>query len=145
MPYEDRDALDEFSQRLREAMNPSGDLESLLVDRIIALGWRLERLGHIEAGILEYWIRRAAEDTPAPGITITLTLGRAFVRDSVKGNSLSNLSRYESRMERSLFRSLHELQRLQADRNGQDVPPPQVVDIDVTGVPELPGSGDERD
>ena len=71
--------------------------------------------------------------------------GRAFIHDCNNGNSLSNLSRYESRMERSLFRSLHELQRLQATRQGEHVPAPQVLDIDVTGLPELPDTRGGRD
>jgi hypothetical protein len=52
-------------------------------------------------------------------------------------NSLAKLSRYESGIQRNLVRVLHELQRLQAARKGEHVPPPQAVDIDVTGPPEL--------
>ena len=42
------------------------------------------------------------------------------------------LSRYEVSLERSLYRALHELQRLQALREGRAVPPPAVVDVDVS-------------
>ena len=50
------------------------------------------------------------------------------------------LSRYEAAIERSLDKALHELQRLQAARRADgDVPPPAVIDVDVSGV-----SGDER-
>ena len=41
------------------------------------------------------------------------------------------LSRYESTLERGLFKALHELQRLQAARQGEAVPLPEAVDIDV--------------
>src|SRR5215472_8889010 len=54
LPKEDADAFAEFSQRLWAALDPNGELESLLVDRIIALGWRLRRLCYIEAGIFEH-------------------------------------------------------------------------------------------
>jgi hypothetical protein len=45
------------------------------------------------------------------------------------------LSRYEVTLERSLYKALHELQRLQAARQGQAVPLPEAVDVDfsVTG------------
>ena len=39
------------------------------------------------------------------------------------------LSRYETTIERSLFRAMHELQRLQAARAGQYVSAPVVVDV----------------
>ena len=45
---------------------------------------------------------------------------------------MSVLSRYEVSLERSLYRALHELQRLQALRDGQAVPPPEVVNVDVS-------------
>ena len=44
---------------------------------------------------------------------------------------LSVLSRYEVSLERSLYRA-HELKRLQALREGRAVPPPEVVDVDVS-------------
>jgi hypothetical protein len=55
----------------------------------------------------------------------TTRLGRNFIRDADKANAFSKLSRYETTIERSLFRALHELQRLQAARRTEgDVPPP---------------------
>jgi len=42
------------------------------------------------------------------------------------------LSRYEVTLERSLYKALHELQRLQAARDGQAVPLPVVVDVSVS-------------
>jgi hypothetical protein len=69
----------------------------------------------------------------------TATLGRTFVRDADKANAFSKLSRYEATIERSLYKALHELQRLQAARRADgDVPPPADIDVDVSGV-----SGDE--
>jgi hypothetical protein len=46
--------------------------------------------------------------------------------------TLEKVSRYETTLERSLFRTLHELQRLQAaNRGGVALPPPAAVDVDV--------------
>ena len=48
------------------------------------------------------------------------SLGAAFVFDAENVGALSKLSRYEAAIERSLYRALHELQRVQAARqNGQ--------------------------
>ena len=65
----------------------------------------------------------------------TATLGRIFVRDADKANAFSKLFRYETTIERSIYRALHELQRLQAARRADgNVPPPAVMDVDVSGV-----------
>jgi len=67
----------------------------------------------------------------------TATLGRTFVRDADKTNAFSKLSRYETTIERALYRALHELQRLQAARTAAvSVSPPLAVDVDVSGIPE---------
>ena len=46
-----------------------------------------------------------------------------------RANSLANVSRYETTLERGLFKALHELERLQARRHGQAVAPPQVLEV----------------
>jgi hypothetical protein len=65
----------------------------------------------------------------------TATLGRTFIRDADKANAFSKLSRYETGIERSLYKALHELQRLQTARRAEgNVQPPVAVDVDVSGV-----------
>jgi hypothetical protein len=65
----------------------------------------------------------------------TATLGRTFIRDANEANAFSKLSRYEATIERSLYRALHELQRLQAARRAEgSVTPPAALDVDVSGV-----------
>lgn len=48
-----------------------------------------------------------------------------------EGEVLEKVSRYETALERSLFRTLHELQRLQAVRAGERILPPAAVDVDL--------------
>jgi hypothetical protein len=74
-------------------------------------------------------MRRAQEDE-------TATLGRTFARDADAANAFSKLSRYETAIERTLHKSLHELERRQVTRQGGAVPAPHVVDVDVSGLPE---------
>jgi hypothetical protein len=65
----------------------------------------------------------------------TATLGRTFARVANGANTFSKLSRYETTIERGLYKALHELQRLQAARGaGNGSPPPVAVDVDVSGV-----------
>ena len=49
------------------------------------------------------------------------TLGRTIQEDLKSRSALTTLQRYESGIERSLFKSLHELQRLQTARHGGPV------------------------
>ena len=65
----------------------------------------------------------------------SVTLGRTFIRDANNANAFSKLSRYEASIERSLYKALHELQRLQAARlTESNVPPPVALDVDVSGI-----------
>jgi hypothetical protein len=50
--------------------------------------------------------------------------------------ALEKVMRYESHLSRLLHRDLHELQRLQAMRQGQPVAAPVAIDIDVASGPE---------
>jgi hypothetical protein len=180
LPEEDAAALEKLGERLRAELQPVGELEGMLVDRIIAAYWRLRRLGRVEAGIFAWelygeWAKRArqearsytkqeggyedllpdpfqrtttitdqgkhqeamstAREMDAKRETETATLGRTFIRDADGANAFSKLSRYETAIERSLYKALYELQRLQAGRNTEgDVPPPAVVDVEVSGV-----------
>lgn len=59
-------------------------------------------------------------------------LRRLTLRRILPGTELlEKLTRYESHLERSLYRALHELQRLQAARLGGNVSAPAVLDVDV--------------
>ncbi len=180
IPGEDEAHLADLGERLRDELQPVGELENMLMDRIIAAYWRLRRVGRVEASIfaweryrelaerarkearsyrkdhlredlLEYMemekpsvvtdkeklrevmIRAAELEEKRDGETTTL--GRAFIRDADEANAFSKLSRYETTLERSLYKALHELQRLQAARRAEgNVSPPATLDIDVSGV-----------
>jgi hypothetical protein len=130
---EDKDALRELSEGLRLELQPVGELENLLVERITSLLWRLRRLARVEAGIF------TRETYGGQGVSEldTSTLGLAFIRDGNGANAFSKLSRYETTMERGLYKALHELQRLQSARGaGSSIPAPMAVDVDVSGIPE---------
>jgi hypothetical protein len=54
LPGEDEAALRELGESLRAELQPNGELENLLVDRITTPFWRLRRLGRVEAGIFAW-------------------------------------------------------------------------------------------
>ena len=75
-----------------------------------------------------------AQEMKAKQDAETATLGRTFIRDADQANAFSKLSRYETAIERSLYKALHELQRLQAARRAEgNVSPPVALDVHVSG------------
>lgn len=104
-----------FGQRLRTQLAPVGELEILLVDRVISNAWRLRRVVRMEGAFIEEG-------------------GRDFHAFSHFGHEkkMTAFSRYETTLERGLYKALHELQRLQAARDGATVPPPVAADVEVT-------------
>ncbi len=70
------------------------------------------------------------------------SLGAAFVFDAENVGALSKLSRYEAAIERSLYRALHELQRVQAARQDGHAPASIAVDVTVDGASPVPDGDD---
>src|SRR5215216_5686949 len=54
LPGEDEQALRELDEYLRAELQPVGELENLLIGRVVAAYWRLRRLGRVEAGIFAW-------------------------------------------------------------------------------------------
>jgi hypothetical protein len=70
VPGEDEAVFTGLGERLRDELQPVGELENMLVERIIAARWRLRRLGRVEAGIFawehyEELAERARRELPA--------------------------------------------------------------------------------
>ena len=137
LPTEDANAFAEFAERLTAALTPEGELECVLADRVVAATWRLRRLHQVEVQIFA----EESEDAFMRVANLTgsdRSLGLAFIRGGNGADAFSKLARYEANIEQGLFKALHELQRLQASRQGTPVPLPVPVDVDVSvsGGPE---------
>ena len=115
--------LVDLGKRLRGQLAPMGELELLLADRIISTAWRLRRAIALETKLFD----TERGDSSAYYDALVYKSDR---------NRLQLFSRYELTLERSLFRALHELRRLQAERCGMPVPPP--IAIDITAAPTEP-------
>ena len=100
-----------------QTLCPQGAIEGILVEKIINAIWRIRRLTKAEYGFL------SERDSPFEHSG----LSQGF-RGS-NGAGLQVLSRYEATLERSFYRALHELQKIQGMRLGYHVLAPMSIDI----------------
>jgi hypothetical protein len=90
--------------RLEAELKPVGELESMLVEQIVAYCWRLRRLRRVEVGVFDWELvdaRPYAHHGNHRGASENALLGRSFIRDAELANAFSKLSRYEIPIERS--------------------------------------------
>ncbi len=124
LPDEDAEAFDSFAVRVREHLQPVGDMEDLLAERVIFCLWRLRRVLVIEVGMLQnsryHWLNKEDEG-----------IGHAFITVSESGDGFSKLARYEGAIERGLYKALHELQKSQTVRAGSPTVPPFAVEVEI--------------
>lgn len=129
---EDMNTLDELRLSITTELAPYGELEAFLVDRLVADMWRMRR-----ALVVERHGGEAAKEKARSEEFPTILYGsQAGHKEAIEAAPLtSNLAekvlRYLTAIERSFFRTLHELQRIQAARNGGSVPLPMVVDVNM--------------
>lgn len=77
-------------------------------------------------------LRQYLIDMTIDNMRIKFTLGRIMHEELKSQSTLTIFQRYESNIERSLFKLLHELQRLQAARNGGPVSIPAALDLNIS-------------
>ncbi len=116
MANEDGDALLELEKKLRSELKPATEIEFLLVDKIASSFWRLKRALSMEDGEVI--------------CSQLMTSSMGLMHDADK------FFRYETMLERGIYKALHELERMQAKRNGVNIPPPIALDIDISGEKE---------
>lgn len=132
LEWESEKDLVELGKRMRAEIKPKGEVELFLTDRIIANSWRLRRLLQVETAIMEWQSEEEA------GHSWTFEKGQVHGEKKLKRELLVNediehVLRYEVTIERSLYKAMHELQRLQAARAGEKPSLPVAVDVDISG------------
>jgi hypothetical protein len=141
IPSEDPQQFVTFAAALRAELNPQGDLENMLVDRIIGDYWRLQRVEILEA---HAFCQRVAElgDTPEhsghPADAITLS----FRYDRYRERAFDSLGRHESRLERSFYRALRELR---VHQTGRSRPQPEPQNVNLQNKPNPPTPTDPHE
>lgn len=123
MVGESKKDLEELGQKLRDELDPANEMEMILVERIISSTWRLRRAVKGEREMIEHDME---------GYSGKISFGQALSNDLPKHDSYGKFTRYETCLERGIYRALHELQRLKAARNGEKPPLPIAIDIDLT-------------
>ncbi len=151
---EDPELFEPFCRSLLRELAPVGPLEFLLAERIIASFWRLRRAGQMESAVLNILCsqrdqhdrflkpfdkllqltpRNQQEQEPATDPSPASLLGKVVKSDFQNDNIISRLLQYEGRMERSLYKTLCQLQRLQHARTHTQP---------VSNINQSPGRGD---
>ena len=128
--------LDKFRTRLTSQLAPVGELELLMTERIIAAAWQLRRLIRVET---EMMTEDLNQKTPlwqlhhvfADNDDKQHTLGAVFARKHAKIDTYDKLRRYEAYTEASLFRALHELQKIQLARKQNTLPFPTPIRLNL--------------
>ena len=110
--------FEQFRAAFEEEHQPVGPTEEVLVEDIVIARWRLNRIRKMEPGFfamsLQDLNRRVKEQYANLDAQAHLAL---IVRDDAQSsNTLGKMSRYEGRFERTFYKALKELQRLQALR-----------------------------
>lgn len=119
---EDEAALVELGKNLRAQLQPIGEMEVFLVDRIITCAWRLRRVLSAEVSVLKEQCTDIFGEEKS--------IGLAFIRDGNGSDTISRLSRYESAIERSLYKALDRLLQLQEIRRGSETPVTEIISVE---------------
>jgi len=126
--------FESFRDDILESLCPQGALEEQLAERIALCWWRLRRVYRMEVAI--------AKEHSEPlddGMTfLNAKPSDGFIAEKLITGPFQHLSRYETTIERSLQRALHELERWQLRRKGEPVMAPIAVDVTHS-------AGDERE
>ena len=133
------ESVEEY-QAYREAvvgdLQPVGAVEFVLAERVVGLMWRLRRVQRLESEAFEVMYRFEAQ----PGFDrmtrddmakvpagpqgelgqADFVVGRALRRDFAGQHVLERLGLYERRIERSLYRTMAELKKVQEARRAEE-------------------------
>jgi hypothetical protein len=118
LPGEDKSQLEELRDNNMAEFQPVGEFETFLVDRIVCAKWRLARGLKIEL--------HAAVTLPSELVKEKA----AIIGGDYRYDSWQNYIRYETAIERQLYKAKHELERCQRMRQGENLPPPIAMDVD---------------
>lgn len=137
----ERDFYESITERLEDQFQPVGVLEKMLVDRIGVYYLKLYRVARAENEYMRSLLnpRKTYEKSLMDSdiqFTETVVENEGYTAKINEYNveKLSDIYlRYETTIENRLYKALHELQRIQAARNGEAVPPPVAIDVSVSG------------
>src|SRR6476620_6426771 len=101
---ESEEELAAFHESFRQELYPEGARQEMLVDLIVTTHWRLRRLLAMESGDITRGMEQGRSEEEA---------SRPMTPVLPSGETLNRLIRYESMLNRQLFRAMKELRTLQ--------------------------------
>ncbi len=130
-----------ISEDLEAEYQPQGVTEQILIERIVICYLKLFRLQKAETEFMKSKLNPHIVSNPNDELVKSL-LGKEVIinegytpRLSVENiEQLANIySRYETTIENRLFRAIHELERAQKVRRGENILQPVAIDINQVG------------
>ncbi len=133
LPGENKAAFHRLRESYLALYQPANEAEDFLVNRMILAAWRLSRLAALEPRIIRAHRRAsrlnsemlaqvhalAAHKAVEPVARVTDPVAGAYMRDAERGNSIAKFARYQTALERSYYRALHELTALRTQVHTQ--------------------------
>jgi hypothetical protein len=116
LPYEDPHSYAELRESLIGHYNPVGAAEAMLVEVVVNSYWRLLRARRVEASALRLGIQALKQrngGNPAPRSDDDDALAVFFTG---RDENLRHMERYNTNIERSYYRAIETLRKVQNDR-----------------------------
>jgi len=128
LPSEDECAFAELRERFITDLQPAGELEKLLVLRIASGFWRLDRALRVETALLarnidrhEAYLLKFSDQACPP-----------MAACGLETEQLQKLLRYETPIEKQIYKAKQELEGLQTARKGAAPPQPMATERALT-------------
>jgi hypothetical protein len=113
IPGEDPAQLEALTREYFDEFQPSGQLETSLVETLAHSEWMRRRYSRIEAEV----VRHLVAEQEAAGVSPALALGAVYAQDR---GPLQRVIRSQESAQRTWFRAFNELRRLRNARLDQD-------------------------
>jgi hypothetical protein len=139
--YEEMGTFKKLGLKLMLQLAPQGELENILVDRVISSIWRVRRALKVERKSMEHsyekrrpHINEYLSNVAEKGINeiiIDMQNERQAYRKMIINGYIEKILRYETAIERQIYKALHELIRLRSARKGEGAPVPVAVTSEI--------------
>ena len=126
---------------MEETLSPSGPLETAMVERLVSLWWRMDRAKTAANQFLWMKARKTLnlhlqypEDRGLLGEALAMDADECRFAGGWNIEDQERLLRHEMTLERAFFKTLHELERVQAMRQGANLPLIPQLDLNISGL-----------
>lgn len=129
--YEEKE-LESYLQQLYDYYDPQTYMECVLVERIAAYYLRLHRVGKAEGEFMQMKLDPRVTRPFMADLELDTVVKEGY-KPTLLPADVEHLSRtyfrYETGIENRMYKAMHELERLQRMRKGEDVHAPMVLDV----------------